>query len=436
MKRLIKTIFAIAFFFLFLGNTDMEVLADEFYYPNDKDGKLIVVIDPGHGGENLGADHNGFVEKEMNMIVANAMYEELNKYEGITVYLTHTSADTDMSLQERADFAASVKADFLFCLHFNMSPDNILYGSEVWISAFGEANRQGYRFANVQLEEMREMGLFIRGIKTKFNSVGRDYYGILRFCEKQGIPAALIEHCHVDHDKDVSFCDSEEELKAFGIADATAVAKFFRLKSMELGTDFSAYTDSVDVFSESIYCLQDTTDPTISEIVEEFIDYDNNTIGVTLYGQDAETPMMYYSYSIDGGETYSEYLPWPQADMLSGQSPYSFTFEVQIPAGVSPKIVVKAINQYDRYTLSNILEDYPVFEEKVSDIEGTISGNDESQNVIAGNVTAHTFDYEKMKPLLTFLFIIALLFLLTLFITNMLFKRAARHRRRSRRRRR
>ena len=91
---------------------------NQFYYPNDKDGKLVIVIDPGHGGENLGADYNGFLEKEMNMIVANAMYDELSKYDGISVYMTHTSADTDMTIQKRADFAASVQADFLFCLHF------------------------------------------------------------------------------------------------------------------------------------------------------------------------------------------------------------------------------------------------------------------------------------------------------------------------------
>lgn len=79
--------------------------AEGFYYPPDTDGELVVVIDPGHGGSNLGADYNGFLEKEMNLTVAEAMAEELREYEGITVYLTHEDLDTDIRIKDRAAFA-------------------------------------------------------------------------------------------------------------------------------------------------------------------------------------------------------------------------------------------------------------------------------------------------------------------------------------------
>ena len=82
-----------------------------------------IVIDPGHGGTNLGAQYNGFTEKYMTMVVANAMAEELKKYEGIEVYMTRTE-DVELSLQQRADYAKSVDADFFFCLHFNMSENH------------------------------------------------------------------------------------------------------------------------------------------------------------------------------------------------------------------------------------------------------------------------------------------------------------------------
>ena len=107
---------------------------------------VVVAIDPGHGGENLGAECNGYTEKNLTMIVALAMKEELEKYEGIEVYLTR-EGDKDMSLEERAEFAASKNADFLFCLHFNMSAEHDLFGSEVWVSAFGEEHQEGYSFA-------------------------------------------------------------------------------------------------------------------------------------------------------------------------------------------------------------------------------------------------------------------------------------------------
>ena len=59
---------------------------------------VVVVLDPGHGGENLGAEYNGYTEKDMTMIVATAMKEELEKYEGVEVYLTR-DVDKDMSLR-------------------------------------------------------------------------------------------------------------------------------------------------------------------------------------------------------------------------------------------------------------------------------------------------------------------------------------------------
>lgn len=337
-----------------------DVSADAFTYPPDTDGELVIVIDPGHGGDNLGADYNGFLEKEMNMIVANAMYEELAKYDGITVYLTHTSAEDNMSIQKRADFAAGVNADFVFCLHFNMSNENKLFGSEVWVSAFGEENRQGYRFGCIQMETMREMGLFLRGVKTRLNDRGTDYYGILRFCEEYGIPAALIEHCHIDHAQDVDFCDSEEDLIAFGVADATSVAKFFGLKSEELQVDYSGGQDDV-LTPGALYAQPDTTDPDICIIEEAYRNPEERTVGITVTGCDYDSPMLYYSYSMDGGVTYTPYLAWPDTDVMAGKSPDTFTFEAEIPEGVSPSFIVRGINQYDRCTESNLLTGYPVF---------------------------------------------------------------------------
>ena len=74
---------------------------------------VIIVIDPGHGGENLGTTYLPIAEKYYNMKVALYMKERLEDYENVVVYLTHTQ-DIDMSLKERAEYADSVGADFLF----------------------------------------------------------------------------------------------------------------------------------------------------------------------------------------------------------------------------------------------------------------------------------------------------------------------------------
>lgn len=376
MKKALISLLWGFIFSIFILLPAMEVKAGDFYYPPDDDGRLIVVLDPGHGGSNLGADYNGFVEKEMNLVVAKAMAEELRKYEGITVYLTHEDADTEMSLAERAEFAANVNADFLFCLHFNMSPGNILYGSEVWISAFGEENRQGYSFAALQLNEMKNLGLSIRGIKTRLNDKGTDYYGILRECTNNGIPAALIEHCHIDHDADVGFCDSTEDLIALGQADADAVAKFFRLHSDSLMVDYSNFEDTVKVSPDMLYAGMDTTDPDICIIEEAYADVSAGKIGVQVTGCDYDSPMQYYAYSLDGGETYTPYLLWPDADLIAGTSPDTFLLEIDVPVGMSPSVIVKAVNQYDRFTESNLLTGFPVFMEEDIVMAGETDVND------------------------------------------------------------
>ena len=95
--------------------------------------------------------------------------------------------------------------------------------------------------------------------------------------------------------------------------------------------------------------------------------------------------MLYYSYSIDGGETYTPYLAWPETDIMAGFSPDTFTFEIQVPDNISPAVVVRAVNQYDRYKESNLLTGFPVFvstpEEIISpgpDMFEDVSGSDVS----------------------------------------------------------
>ena len=87
----------------------------------------IIVIDPGHGGENRGGEYGEFVEKEINPIVAQAMKEHLEKFEDVTVFLTH-EVDMDMTIKDRVAYAKEKNADFLYCLHFNLSVNHNLYG--------------------------------------------------------------------------------------------------------------------------------------------------------------------------------------------------------------------------------------------------------------------------------------------------------------------
>lgn len=309
---------------------------------------IVVVIDPGHGGKNLGTDYLPIPEKAYTMVVAQHMKEALEKYQNVKVYLTHTD-DIDMSLKERAEFAASVKADFLFSLHFNMSLSHDLYGSEVWVPSTGQLYSQGYSAANEFLMQFEEMGLFNRGIKTRIGSNGKsDYYGIIRESSLRGIPAIIVEHCHVDNINDETYMQSPEMLKEFGVRDAEAVARYFGLVSKDGVTDYSSYAPlAVPVPASRVW--NDTTAPLY--VSANLLKYDQTGkyATVELTAVDEESVIQYYSYSYDNGLTWSALQPWAKG------SP-TLTVSVNMGYGKKDTLIFRAYNLYDRITESNVIQ--------------------------------------------------------------------------------
>jgi N-acetylmuramoyl-L-alanine amidase len=79
----------------------------------------IIVLDPGHGGENAGTKSalDNHYEKEFTLDVARRLQSLLNA-RGAQVFLTR-SADYDLALSNRVAFAEERKADLFLSLHFN-----------------------------------------------------------------------------------------------------------------------------------------------------------------------------------------------------------------------------------------------------------------------------------------------------------------------------
>lgn len=321
---------------------------------------IVIVLDPGHGGEGEeGAIYENFVEKDMNLILANAMKAELEKYEGVTVYMTRTG-DQNISLAQRSEFAKSVNADMMFCLHFNTSGSHTLFGTECWVSAFGDEYSKGRSFAEIEMDMLEDLGLYSRGIKTRLGDGGTDYYGIIRTASELDLTCVLIEHCHIDHQNDRSFCEGREQWEAFGRLDATAVAKYFHLKSDILGVDYSDYPITTVPVPDYVVS-PDTTPP--DACIIDFISQDmtNGEVAIQLSAADYDSGMLYYAYSYDGGETFSDLQPWYD------KSQDTITFTMQVPPHILPQIMVRAYNGYDLYTESNLISlpsmDYKTEEE-------------------------------------------------------------------------
>ena len=400
--------------------------------------KTVIVIDPGHGGENRGTIENNHEEKFMTMTTALAMYEELLLYDNVEVYLTHTD-DIDMSLKERAAFARSVDADFLFSIHYNASANHELFGSEVWVSSVSPYNGYGYQFGYEFLSDMRDMGLLVRGVKTRLGSKGGDYYGIIRESVALDIPAVIIEHCHVDEARDAVYCDNDEKLKGFGKTDATAVARYFGLKSSTLGVDYSDYPLAESSVSANVdVTLVDSTEPDVCLIDFSEANYETGALELIVSASDSDSALLYYSYSLDGGDTFGPREAWPGSDTLTGAYDDSFSLQLTIPPDTAPEVIVRAYNMYDLYRESNPYISSQVFRPQPSpSAEPTMDDNEDSLNIIpvnAGSVGGDTAEQDGERGLSLYHFvIICLFFVLAMLLIIIVFQYIAYRKRQKRR---
>jgi N-acetylmuramoyl-L-alanine amidase len=90
------------------------------------------VIDPGHGGSNLGAaGATGLHEKQLSLALARAVADRL-RGRGITVELTRTG-DRTVTLRQRVELADRVPADLFVSIHANASPTRTQRGYETYV---------------------------------------------------------------------------------------------------------------------------------------------------------------------------------------------------------------------------------------------------------------------------------------------------------------
>ena len=306
---------------------------------------VVVCIDPGHGGTNQGAFYNNRYEKDLTLQIANAMAQELGKYQGISVVMTRTS-DVDVSLTQRAQIAAAAGADFLYSIHLNASTDHNLYGAEVWVSGFGTQYTNGMSFGAIALNELSgDIGVYPKGVKTKLNADGSaDHYSVINQARNLGVNAAIIEHCYVDEPHDTAYTATPQALEALGKADATAVAKYYGLKSATLGTDYSKFAKPVFKQSATPH-MQDLTPPEVSQITLTGYDAATRTVRLHIKASDSQSRIIFYNYSADNGATWSRLCGFTAGT----EGDISFV----LPANATGAVCINAWNAYDLATRSN-----------------------------------------------------------------------------------
>lgn len=92
--------------------------------------KQKIIIDPGHGGQDLGACNNSLQEKDLTLTIGKALAKKL-KTNGYNSLLTRKH-DTTMQLTERTAFAHNHHGDIFISIHTNASLNQNAHGIETF----------------------------------------------------------------------------------------------------------------------------------------------------------------------------------------------------------------------------------------------------------------------------------------------------------------
>ncbi|MBS4534160.1 N-acetylmuramoyl-L-alanine amidase [Clostridium sp. D2Q-14] len=140
-----------------------------------------VVIDPGHGGSDVGATGiSGLYEKDFTLSLSKKIKKILEKEEQIEVYMTRED-DTFISTEDlyRPKFANELNADLYISIHGNTFSDSDVSGTE----SFYFHDESKYFADLIHRHVVNATGFNDRGVKAK------DFF-VVRYVD---MPAVLLE---------------------------------------------------------------------------------------------------------------------------------------------------------------------------------------------------------------------------------------------------
>ena len=260
------------------GDTDDDTYDDDDENVYKAGSGLVVVIDAGHGGYDGGAEStfNGvtYSEKYMNLKIAQACRDELQKYYGVTVYMTRDD-DTFVKLGDRTAYAKSVGADVFVSIHNNSSESGAANGATVFYpnsNYNASIGSTGEGLAQSILNNLTQFGLKNNGVQIRNSESGDtyadgslcDYYSVIRGSKKHGFPGLIVEHAFLSNQSDAEkYLNSDAKLTALGVADAKGIAAYYglsvgtgQLERQENGDWYMMHNGQIDTNYNSLAYYQ------------------------------------------------------------------------------------------------------------------------------------------------------------------------------------
>lgn len=143
--------------------------------------EALVVLDPGHGGESVGASYGGLYEKDLALSIS-LKTRELLEEAGAQVVMTRET-DRDVGLYDRAELANRLGADLFVSVHCNASTTNP-EAMGIYTAAYREGTGGWVLAETLRRTMMAETGAGDMGTEARPN---------LAVLNTSQMPAALVE---------------------------------------------------------------------------------------------------------------------------------------------------------------------------------------------------------------------------------------------------
>ena len=236
--------------------------------------KLLVVIDPGHTGNTYNAGAvKGYYESKA--VYDLSLYEKaaLEK-RGIDVILTR-ERNQDPGLYERGQMAAKKGhgyANVVFESNHSNAFNGKAYGVTIIRSAhLPSSEKLADRMIDAIVKVMKpSTGItYNRGVTTKTQSNGADWYGVIRGAvsgattqgKAQNGPVRydyIVEHGFHDNQKECRFLSKQENLKAIAEAKAAVIADYFGISDKGQSVNQGSQSDKNNQNSQNSQNKQST----------------------------------------------------------------------------------------------------------------------------------------------------------------------------------
>lgn len=189
-------------------------------------GDILIVLDPGHGGEDEGCARDGVEEKEVNLRIALEIQRKLLE-KGYQVKLTRNQ-DMELTLEDRAKTANETGADLYISIHQNSSQEANADGIEVWYSRQNQGE-ESERLSRI----IQKYAVQNTGAKSRELVENEELY-VIRECT---MPSCLIETGFLSNKAECDKLAAAEYQERLGDGIAAGIDAYLNPKTMYLTFD-------------------------------------------------------------------------------------------------------------------------------------------------------------------------------------------------------